>query len=36
MNIKICKQFKKYILLIEELKELIYEGYLGEKYYIKF
>ena len=33
MNIKICKQFKKYILLIEELKELIYEGYLCEKYY---
>lgn len=33
MNIKISKDTKKYILLIEELKELIYENYLSEKYY---
>ena len=33
MHIKISKDTKKYILLIEELKELIYEGYLCEKYY---
>lgn len=33
MNIKISKDTKKYILLIEELKELVYENYLSEKYY---
>lgn len=33
MHIKISKDIKKYILLIEELKELIYENYLSEKYY---
>ena len=33
MNIKISKDIKKYILLIEELKELVYENYLWEKYY---
>lgn len=33
MNIKISKDIKKYILLIEELKELVYENYLPEKYY---
>lgn len=33
MHIKISKDTKKYILLIEELKELVYENYLSEKYY---
>ena len=33
MHIKISKDIKKYILLIEELKELVYENYLSEKYY---
>lgn len=33
MHIKISKDTKKYILLIEELKELVYENYLPEKYY---
>ena len=33
MYIKISKDTKKYILLIEELKELVYENYLSEKYY---
>ena len=33
MYIKISKDTKKYILLIEELKELVYKNYLSEKYY---
>lgn len=33
MHIKISKDTKKYILLIKELKELVYENYLSEKYY---